>query len=175
MCLIADARKAAEIERRALLVQANEEIAKLRAEASAAASRDRVAMEKTLIDRTRDLVLDIARRLLGRVPRAAAVDVFLAGLIEQVQMLSPQERAAFTQGGEENGSLEVVTAELLSTADVSHIQDAIAQALGGKSALVFRTDPVVIAGIELHSRHAVIRNSWRGDLDRIREELIACQ
>jgi F-type H+-transporting ATPase subunit b len=173
--LISDARKAAEIERRALLTQANEEIAKLRAEASAAASRDRVAMEKTLIDRTRDLVLDIARRLLGRAPHAAAMDVFLAGLIQQMQMLSPQERAAFTQQGEENGSLEVVTAEPLSTSDASHIQDAIAQALGGKAALVFRTDPVVIAGIELHSPHAVIRNSWRGDLDRIREELNACQ
>lgn len=173
--LITDARKAAEIERRALLAQANEEVVKLRAEASAAASRDRAAIEKQLIDRTRDLVLDIARRLLGRAPHAAAVDVFLAGLIQQVQMLSPQERAAFTQEGEKNGSNEVVTAEPLSTADASHIRDAIAQALGGGPALVFRTDPAVIAGIELHSRHAVIRNSWRGDLDRIREELNACQ
>ena len=173
--LITDARKAAEIERRALLAQANEEVVKLRAEASAAASRDRAAIEKQLIDRTRDLVLDVARRLLGRVPRAAAVDVFLAGLIEQVQMLSPRERAAFTQVGEENGSLEVVTAEPLSMADAGHIREVITQALGGKPALVFRTDPALIAGIELHSHHAVIRNSWRGDLDHIREELNACQ
>ena len=173
--LIADARKAAETERAALLARANEEIARLRAEADAATSRDRVAMEKMLIDRTRELSVEIARRLLGRLTAAAAVDVFLAGLIEQVQMLSPRERAAFTQVGEENGSLEVVTAEPLSMADAGHIREVITQALGGKPALVFRTDPALIAGIELHSHHAVIRNSWRGDLDHIREELNACQ
>jgi hypothetical protein len=29
----------------------------------------------------------------------------------------------------------------------------------------------VIAGIEFNSRHAVIRNSWRNDLEHISEEL----
>jgi F0F1-type ATP synthase delta subunit len=43
--------------------------------------------------------------------------------------------------------------------------------LGSKPSLVFRSDAAVIAGIELHSRHAVIRNSWRNDLEHIHEEL----
>ena len=83
--LLADARKAAEIERAALLARANEEIARLRAEADAATSRDRVAMEKMLIDRTRELSVEIARRLLGRLTAAAGLDVFLAGLCQQVR------------------------------------------------------------------------------------------
>jgi F-type H+-transporting ATPase subunit b len=169
--LLADARKAAEIERAALLARANEEIVRLRAEADAATSRDRVAMEKTLIDRTRELSVEIARRLLGRLTAAAGLDVFLAGLCQQVRTLSPQERAAFAQGREENDSMEVVTAAPLSAEQAERVRGAIAEAFGSDPVLVFRSDPVVIAGIELHSRHVVLRNSWRGDLDRIREEL----
>src|SRR6516165_7024643 len=92
---IAEAHVAAEIERATLLARANEEMAKLRAEADAAISRDRGAMEKTLIDRTRELSVEIARRLVGRTAPATDPDIFLAGLCRQVQALSPQERAAF--------------------------------------------------------------------------------
>ena len=37
--------------------------------------------------------------------------------------------------------------------------------------LAFRSDPAVVAGIELHTAHAAIRSSWREDLDRIGKEL----
>jgi F-type H+-transporting ATPase subunit b len=169
--VIAEAHTAAEAERAALLARTNEEMTKLRSETDATISRDRVAMEKTLIDRTRELSVEIARRLLARVTPAAAVDVFLAGLCQQVRTLPPLERAAFTAAPEENGSVEVVTAAPLSTEEAERIRGAVADAFGGKPLLVFRSDPAVIAGIELHSRHAVIRNSWRSDLDRIRKEL----
>ena len=39
------------------------------------------------------------------------------------------------------------------------------------SPLTFRSDPALIAGIELHSRNTIVRNNWRADLERIREEL----
>jgi len=131
--LLADARKAAEIERAALLARANEEIARLRAEADAATSRDRVAMEKMLIDRTRELSVEIARRLLGRLTAAAGLDVFLAGLCQQVRTLSPQERAAFAQGREENDSMEVVTAAPLSAEQAERVRGALAEAFGQRS------------------------------------------
>jgi F-type H+-transporting ATPase subunit b len=166
---VADARKAAEIERTMVLARASEEIAKLRAEAGAAISRDRAAMEKMLIDRTRELSVEIARRLLSRVPPAAAMDVFLAGLCQQVQALSQAARTAFTSAAEDN--IEVVTAAPLDNEEAERIRGVLIEAFGRKPPLVFRSDPAVIAGIELHTRHSVIRNSWRGDLDRIREEL----
>jgi F-type H+-transporting ATPase subunit b len=169
--VIADAHAAAETERTALLARTNEEMAKLRVEAEAAISRDRLAMEKMLIDRTRDLSVEIARRLLGRSGPAAGVDAFLAELCQQVRALSPQERAAFMQTPEEDDSVEAVTAAPLSPEQTERVRSAIGEAFGGKPALVFRSEPAVIAGIELHSRHAVIRNSWRNDLDHIREEL----
>jgi F-type H+-transporting ATPase subunit b len=169
--LIADAHKVAENERAELLARANEEIVKLRAEADAAISRDRAAMEKTLFDRTRELSVEVARRLLTRVPPATALDLFLGELCQQVQALSHQARAALISTAGDSSTIEVVTAAPLSNPEAERIRGALAELLGGKPALVFRSDPAVIAGIELHSRHAVVRNSWRGDLDRIREEL----
>jgi F-type H+-transporting ATPase subunit b len=168
--VIAEAHAAAETERAALLAKANDEMTKLRAEAAAAISRDRLAMEKTLIDRVRSLSVDIARRLLGRVGPAAGVDVFLAGLCQQMTALPPQERTAFSQTSEGDG-LEIVTAAPLTPDATERVRRAVGEALGGAPSLVFRSDPAVIAGIELHSRHAVVRNSWRNDLERIREEL----
>jgi F-type H+-transporting ATPase subunit b len=167
--VIAEAHAAAETERLALLARTKEEMTKLRAEAEATISRDRLAMENALIDRARELSVEIARRLLERVSPAVAVDAFLAGLCQQVQALSPQERAAFTRA--ENGSIEIVTAAPPTPEQAERLRGAIAEALGGNAVLVFRSDPAVIAGIEVRSRHAVMRNSWRNDLERIREEL----
>jgi F-type H+-transporting ATPase subunit b len=173
--VLADAHTAAETARVSSLAQTNEELAKLRAEADAAISRDRIAIEKALIDHARDLAIDIARRLLGRVSPAAGVDAFLASLCEQVKRLPPQQRAAFTQSTD-GGDVEIVTAARLGDETRERVRHAVAEALtdatpGGKPRLVFRTDPAVIAGIELNSRHAVIRNSWRNDLEHISEEL----
>jgi F-type H+-transporting ATPase subunit b len=167
---IADGHAAAETERTALLARTNEEMTKLRAEAEAAIARDRLAMEKTLIDRVRDLSVDIARRLLGRVGSAAGTDAFLAGLVEQMRALPPQDRAALAQASKGEGA-EIVTAAPLGSDATERVRHAVREALGGEPALVFRSDPAVIAGIELHSRHAVVRNSWRNDLEHIREEL----
>jgi F-type H+-transporting ATPase subunit b len=168
--VIAEAHAAAETERAALLARTNEEMTKLRAEADAAVARDRNAMERTLIGHARELSIDIARRLLSRVGPAAGVDVFLAGLCEQVRALSPQERDAFVHTPGEGGA-EIVTAAPLRPDATEQVRRAIADAFGGKPTLVFRSDPAVIAGIELHTRHTVIRNSWRNDLEHIREEL----
>jgi F-type H+-transporting ATPase subunit b len=167
--VVAEAHTAAESERLALLGRTNEEITKLRAEADAAISRDRIAMERTLIERTRELSIEIARRLLERVSPRVAAEAFLAGLCHQVRALPPRERTAFMPT--EADSIDIVTASPLSAEEAERIGTAIAEAFAGKRAFAFRSDPAVIAGIELHSRHAAIRNSWQSDLERISKEL----
>ena len=167
--VIADANRVAESERMAVLARTNNEIASLRAQADAAICRDRIAMEKALIERTRELSVEIAQRLLERVSPMVAAEAFLAGLCQQVRALPPRERTALTST--QADAIEIVTASPLSADHAERISSAIAEALSGKRAFAFRSDPAVIAGIELHSRHAVIRNSWQGDLERIRREL----
>lgn len=166
--VLADARAGAETARRALVAKANEEVSKLRADADAAISRDRAAMEGAVIEHARDLALDIARRLVSRV--APAVDGFLPSLSQQLAALSPEQRTLFT----EQGDIEIVTAAPLTNDACAHVRSAVAAALaaGGRPPfeaprLVFRTDPSVIAGVELRSRHAAVRDSWRGDLEEI--------
>jgi len=166
--VIADANRVAESERMAVLARTNNEIASLRAQADAAICRDRIAMEKALIERTRELSVEIAQRLLERVSPMVAAEAFLAGLCQQVRALPPRERTALMSA--QADAIEIITASPLSADDVERIRSAIAEALG-KRGFAFRSDPAVIAGIELHSRHAVIRNSWQGDLERIRREL----
>ena len=43
--------------------------------------------------------------------------------------------------------------------------------VGGAPETSFRTDPTLVAGIELASPHAVIRNSWQEDLEKITHAL----
>ena len=177
---IAAAHAAAEADRAALLAHTNDDLAKLRNDASVAISRDRAAMEKALIDHASDLAADIARRLLSRVGPDAAIDSFLPGFCEQLKALAPQEHAVFARGaGEEDGedaekkveNVEIVTATPLGAGVAERIRQAVTSALDPQSVLVFRSDPAVIAGVELHSRHAVVCNSWRNDLERICKEL----
>jgi F-type H+-transporting ATPase subunit b len=167
--LVAEARKAAQLEKAGLLTQAAEEIAKLRNEAKAAIDRDRIAADDALVARAGELSVEIAQRLLARLPPGAGLSVFLDGLTKEVEALPPEIRQ--TLASPKAGSpVEIVTAAPLSEDDKKHVGSALKGALE-QAAIVFRSDPTVIAGIELHSRNTIVRNSWRADLDRIRQEL----
>ena len=48
---------------------------------------------------------------------------------------------------------------------------ALNEAVRRELPVAFRSDPALIAGIELHGRNTIIRNNWQADLERIREEL----
>ena len=55
--------------------------------------------------------------------------------------------------------------------EMEQTRGALKEALGSEVQFEFCIDPALIAGIELHGRSTIMRNSWRADLDRIREEL----
>jgi len=168
--LIAEAHKSAQIERTNLLAQAAQEIAKLHSDAEAAIVRDRIAAEEAIINRAGELAVEIARRLLGRFPSKIALSAFVDGLCQEMRAPSSVagQRFASAAAGRD---FEVVTAAPLSEEETECIRDALEKALGSEPSFAFRTDPALIAGIELHSRSTIVRNSWRGDLDRIRQEL----
>ncbi len=168
--LIAEALQAAQAEKASLLAQAADEAAKLRGEAEAAIARDRSAAQQAIMTRAGELAVEIARRLLGRLPPAAALSAFLDGLGRELRALPPEARASFTSAATGAHAIALVTAAPLSTAEMQQVSDAL-KAAGLELPLVFRSDPAVIAGIELHSPNMIVRNSWRADLDRIRKEL----
>ena len=169
--LIAEARKSAQMEKANLLAQSSQEIAKLHREAEAAIARERTAAEQAIIARASQLSVEIAQRLLGRLPSKIALSAFLDGLCQELHALSSEERESFTSATAADHAIEVVTAAPLSKEESDHVRDALKAAFGSELAFVFRADPALIAGIEVHSRNTIVRNSWRADIDRIREEL----
>lgn len=163
--LLTEARAEAAKERARLLAAANQAARMTSAEAAAAIEGDRAAMEAGLVDRVRGLAVTIARRLLERLPPGAMLDAFVRSLCDEVPKLPAETRAVFTAATD--GAIEVVTAEPLSDAAAGRVRADLERAFATPLALSFRTDPAVIAGIELNSPHAFIRSSWREDLDRI--------
>lgn len=169
--LIAEARASAREEKENLLAQASKEIAKLRSEAETAIARDRIAAEQAIISRASELAVEIAQRLLGRLPSKVALSAFLDGLCHELRALSSETIESFTSAPAAGRGIEVVIAAPLSEEEAAYIVDALNAAFGAKLPFSFRADTTLIAGIELHSRNTSVRNSWRADLDRIRQEL----
>lgn len=167
--LLAEARAEADRERARIIADAADAARLTGAEAAAAIARERMTMEAGLVDRIRSLALEIARRLLDRLPPAATLDGFVQALCEQVPALQPATRAVFASAND--GEVDVVTATALSREEIDLVRGALERAFGAPLTLSFHADPAVIAGIELHSRHAFIKSSWREDLDRIGKAL----
>jgi F-type H+-transporting ATPase subunit b len=169
--LIAEAEASARKEKASLLAQSSLEIAKLRSDAETSIARDRMAADQATITRASELSVDIARRLLGRLPTAAVLSAFLDGLCGALRGLSSEAREGFTSAPAAGHAIEIVTAEALSKEGTRQVGDALEAVFGSKLPFTFCTDPALIAGIELHSRNVIVSNSWQADLECIRKEL----
>jgi F-type H+-transporting ATPase subunit b len=169
--LLAEAQKAAQAEKAKLEQEAAQDAAKLRRESEAAIARDRAAAEEQIVDHASTLSVDIARRLLERVPPNLALQAFLTVLSDEIGKLSAEARGAFVAAATTGHPIEVVTQSPLSNQETGQIRVALNEAFGAELPLSFRGDPDVLAGIELHGHNVILRNSWRADLERIRQEL----
>ena len=98
--ILAAGRAKAEEERKALLAEAQAEAAKVRKEAEAelarAARRPRPSADAASAE---ELAVAIARRLLGRLPDAAAAKLFIDGLCERIRGLPEQSRRVLASAG----------------------------------------------------------------------------
>jgi F-type H+-transporting ATPase subunit b len=168
--LLADAQKAAKIEKDAVLAAASQEAKKCRSEAQTMIARDQAAAEQAVVAHASDLAVVIAQRLLARLPSRAAFAVFLDGLCQALHSLPSDAKHELTVSTADH-AIEIVTASPLSDAEQEQIRLALKDALGSQPLLTFRSDYALIAGIELHGPDTVVRNSWRSDLAKIREEL----
>jgi F-type H+-transporting ATPase subunit b len=169
--LLTEAQKSAQIEKTKLLKQTSQEIAKLRRESEAAIVRDRTAADQQIIDHASELSVEIARRLLARLPPTIALEAFLTALCREVHALAPEARSNFAAAATTGHAIEVVTSAPLTEQETQHVRDALKEAFGLDLPFSFRDDAKLLAGIELHGHNIILRNSWRADLDRIREEL----
>jgi F-type H+-transporting ATPase subunit b len=164
-------------ERAALLKQAHDDAATATAATLAAAAKtvtSREAASTTAIEteheagdkaweqRSGRLAVDIAGRLAGRLDGPAVQESFLGWLLAQLRALPEATRRAT------NGlALEAVSATPIDAAGQTRVSGLIAEALGATPVISYRTDPALIAGLELHGAHLSVTNSWQADLKAI--------
>jgi F-type H+-transporting ATPase subunit b len=168
--LIAQARNAAQVERQNVLAQASQEIGKLHDAANAAIARNQAAAEASVVDHAGTLAVDVAQRLVDRFRLQDLVSTFINELCRDLRALSPQVRQNLAAATTEH-PIEVGSAVSLSDEERQHINATLKEIFGHELPITFLTDPQLINGVELQGQNTIICNSWRADLDRIRQEL----
>lgn len=165
--LIAQAQEEAAREKDRLLAEARAEAENARAEVAAELERLRAAQMRAMADQAGKLATDIAAKLFARLPETARIAGFIDGLVDAVADLPETTRAGI--GAE--APVEIRAARPLTRDERTTLGARLADVLGRDVELRLETDPDLIAGLELDAPHAIVRNHFRADLDRIRTEL----
>jgi F-type H+-transporting ATPase subunit b len=158
----------AETEKAALVASARTEADRLRDAAAAEIEREKLAEAGVVARRASQLAVDIAGKVLARLPDEARITGFIDGLAEGVQALPEASRGSV---GEDGVPLRLKAARGMTDAELNACRDTLGRALGRPIELAVDVDPSLIAGLEIETPHAIVRNSFRADLDRIAEEL----
>jgi len=174
-------------ERKELLKKVHEEMAaerdKMLAEARKSAddmmqsTRDALAEERAaaVADirlRAADAAVELAGELLQSTGAQPSNDFLLDAIGERLAALSEPERQALRDDLKPKGTnLVVTTATALDEDQKARWSARLHALLGGESALKFVTEPALLAGIELHFPHTIIRLTWADQLDRARKLL----
>ena len=168
-----EALKAAEAEaaaaKSALLVAAQAEADKLGAVAKARREAERRTEALAAEDRAGRLAIDIVAKLLDRLPREARVSAFIDGIATGLAKLPEGTRASV---GADGTSIHLTIAREVTSQELEACRNALTDVLGHPVAVEVSVDPALIAGIELEAPHALVRNSFRADLVRLKSELV---
>ncbi|HYD71411.1 hypothetical protein [Azospirillum sp.] len=173
--LLAGVRAQAAAERAALLDKARGEAEGLLAEGRARLAEERRQAEAGLRERAAALGTAVAARLLRVTAGDGMAEGFLEAACRSVEALpEPQRRALAGDGGDGGGDpvpVRLVTSAPLTVPEGERWQERLAAALGRPVAVAFAEDPGLIAGVELHFPHTVLRHSWKQALAAAMEEL----
>jgi F-type H+-transporting ATPase subunit b len=168
-----EALKAAEAEaesaKAALLAAAQADADRLRAAAKVEIEVARRSEAVAAEDRAARLAVDIATKLLDRLPQEARVAAFIDGIASGLAKLPEGTRASLGANGT---SIRLTAARAATPQEVEACRKALTRVLGHPVAVEVAVEPELIAGIELEAPHAVVRNSFRADLVRLKSELV---
>jgi F-type H+-transporting ATPase subunit b len=168
--LIAAARAEAEAERAALLEKARVDADHVLEEARKRLSDERAQALEALQSHAADLGTQLATRLLRDVPAGSLTCPLLDEACAAVEALNGDQRHALVDG------INPVTVRLamaapLAESDTARTRDRLAAAFGRPVALELVEDPSLIAGVELHFAHSIVRRSWKQALAEAMEEM----
>jgi F-type H+-transporting ATPase subunit b len=138
----------------------------LKQAAAAALEKEKVDAAASWTDRSSQLSVRIAERLLAPMDAPAIRTLFLDRLVDEVR----KQPDSLKQ--EAGASTLIMTSPCpLDAADQALYAGRIGEALGGQPKITFAVDATLIAGLELIGAHMDVQNSWRADLKQILEDL----
>ncbi len=154
-----DAAEAARTERDALLAEAREEARRLQERAVSDAEHD-----------ARLLALDLARRLVARLP----ADARIAGYPERLgQALAAVPATVRERLGVDGHALRVCVPRALDSGEREAIEGALRAALGREPRFELEIEPELVAGLELRAPHLTVGDNLRADLATLDQALHA--
>ncbi|HVO17268.1 MAG TPA: F0F1 ATP synthase subunit B [Alphaproteobacteria bacterium] len=164
---LAATQKRAEAERAALLDKARAEAARLTDEARQQLARERADAAATLKAEAGALGVEIARRLLADLAPGTGVRSFLERALRELDTLPPEAKRRLAAQSADGTPVRVVAAATLSSDEEALCRQALSRALGGAPQVVFAVDHTLIAGVEVHFAHTILRHNWRDSLAEI--------
>ncbi|CAJ3287815.1 F0F1 ATP synthase subunit B family protein [Burkholderia pseudomallei] len=164
-----DALAQAAAERERLIAATRADAQALRDAARAQADADAVQRAKALDARATRLAIDIAAKLLARLPDSARVAGFVDGVAASLARLPADVRASLA---DEDAQVRLVAPRALTAQEAAACRAAFAASVGRPLEPDVRVDPALIAGLELESKYANVRNSLRQDLATIEAALL---
>lgn len=167
--LLKTAQDDARREKDRLLDEARAAADKARADTRDELARMRGAAVQEVTKEAEALAAEIAARLVARLPENARIDGFIDGLVEAVIELPEATRASLGA----DGTVHLRAARTPTQAERKRLEDRLSDLLGRSLTLDIEEDPTLIAGLELDAPHAIVRNHFRADLNRITAELAA--
>lgn len=158
----------AEAHKAALLAAARAEAERVRAAAATEIADARTRETAAAGTRASVLAVEIAAKLLERLPDGARVTGFIDGLAAGLAKVPEASRTGL---GRPDAPMRLKAARALTPEETASCQASLARALGHEVTFTVEVDPGLIAGLEIEAPHAVVRNSFRADLARITAEL----
>jgi F-type H+-transporting ATPase subunit b len=166
--ILAAARAESERAGAAILAEAAKQAAALVEAAKADVAKDVDAATSAWASRSSDLAVDIAKRLAARLNGSAVRVAFLDWALAAIRAL-PATARQVAPGT--SITLEATSATPLDPAEQKRAIQLIGDAFGAPVDIAFKTDPDLIAGLEIRADHLVVSNSWRADLTHILAKL----
>jgi len=157
-------------ERKKMIDEARAEAEKIRTQAAMQLGEERAAAAQELFSRTIELAVDLAQRLLRELPLPSIEHAFLTRVLDYLDRLSAQERAALISHLGSN-SLVVTTAHLLDAREEAEWREQLGKRIGAAAGIKFSTDPALIAGAEITFPNAILRFNWRDALAAAAKEI----
>jgi F-type H+-transporting ATPase subunit b len=151
-----------------LVGEARAEVEKIHAAAAVRLDAERSSAADELFQKTAELAVSLAERLLRGLAGPSIERAFLDQLTEYLDGLAPRERAALST---DSNGIVVKTAHPLDEQQQREWTEQLRKRIGDDLKVSFATEPALIAGAEISFMQAVLRFNWRDSLSSAAREM----